>query len=114
MEDGRIEDSQITASSMYSDVYEPRNARLNWAGSSTRGGAWMAGTHNTNQWIQVNFRDLMRVSGVITQARSSASMRVTEFRVLFKSFGTMWNFVKNVADNVSSSKIDLVCSGNTY
>ena len=111
MEDGRIEDSQITASSYLGNPgrhHGPKNARLNSVQTATDTGGWVAGVQNTNQWIQVNLRALMRVSGVIIQGRSGFNMRVLEFKVLFKSFGTIWKYVTdaNDTDILSPNKIN--------
>ena len=70
MEDGQIKDNQITASSIHDSDHAEVHARLNRPGGSGRGaGAWCVRSNNQNEWIQVDFGGLQRITGVITQGR---------------------------------------------
>ena len=70
MEDGQIKDNQITASSIYDSNHAAVHARLNRPGGSGRGaGAWCVRSNDRNQWIQIVFGELHRITGVITQGR---------------------------------------------
>ena len=86
MEDNRIEDSQLTASSSKfpDNKYGPRNARLNHPTTNGRKGAWRA--HNNDHehpWIQVNFGVTKIVSGVVLQGREDKGEWVTKYKVMY-------------------------------
>ena len=101
MEDKRIHDSQLTVSSQRTwtkKIYYHGaiNARLNHWESNKKAGGWRAGIDDSKQWIQVNLRAVMWVSGVMTQGRNSVNhlQWVTGFRVQYRRFDTQWTFVK--------------------
>ena len=71
MQDGTILDRQISASSERTIDFGPANARLNFSGNRVRAGAWVAGTNDKNQWLQVDLGNETRVTGIDTQGRSS-------------------------------------------
>ncbi|XP_072017887.1 ficolin-2-like [Amphiura filiformis] len=113
MDDKRIEDEQITASSVFSSTWntDPQNARLNRQETDELDiGAWAAATNDVNQWIQVDLRAAMWVSGVMTQGRNSHTFfqMVTRFKVVYNTYGSEWKHFKT-ADNQE----ELVFDGNT-
>ena len=69
MEDRRIPDSQITASSEYDSNHGPTNARLNRPADGSTIGAWSARTNDLLPWIQVDFGAPKMVSGIMMQGR---------------------------------------------
>ena len=84
MEDGRIADSQITASNEYNNSTPTRktyhganNARLNRRAQSVGNvyttGAWCAGKSDVNQWIQVEFTIPTWVTGSPDSGETSAT-----------------------------------------
>lgn len=80
MESGKITDSQISASSRYSDHGSARMGRLhNQAGS----GAWTASTNDPNQWLQVDLGSYYtRVKRIATQGRYGESVQwVTGYKL---------------------------------
>ena len=91
MEDGRIPDNNIIASSKYSSGVEAYYGRLN-----RQEGSWTARTNNLNQWIQVDLSELKHMSGVITQGRNSYSQWVTKFVVQYSTNGETWSSVTDV------------------
>ncbi|XP_072017520.1 hyalin-like [Amphiura filiformis] len=114
MEDGRIENGQITASSSWrnSASHGPRNARLNHQRGTTTGGpyfagAWIAAINDVNQWIQVNLRAVMWVSGVMIQGRDGYDRWVTKFKVQYKTYGVDWQYVQTL-----NKQEDMVFDGN--
>lgn len=52
VEDGRIPDGALTASSYYSENYHPSRARLNLLSSKN---SWAPKNNDANQWLQVCF-----------------------------------------------------------
>ena len=112
MEDKKIPDDQITASSVWSGASDPRdhgasNARLNRPAQGQTTGSWSALTKDLNQWIQVNFLLPTWVTGVMTQGREGGNQWVTEYKVEYSSDGQNWIFVRSIdnqEETVSSSK----------
>ncbi len=107
LEDGRLHDNQITASSSYSETHKPSNARLNnpgeWAASFIPG-CWSTATNDLNQWIQVSLEESRWISGVITQGRSALSgdfhiQFVTKYKVEYSDGDINWTYVKNDLSN---------------
>ncbi len=95
MEDGRITDDQITASSQWGNVgtLSPRLARLNRLAQSGTGGAWCSNGNSANQWIQVNLGNITMVTGVMLQGRQDYGQWVTEYKVQYGNDGENWNYV---------------------
>ena len=97
MEDGRITDSQITASGYWpNSVYHgPTNARLNRVAQTGTVGAWIAeSTTDKNQWIQAALGETAQVTGVMTQGRAGSQQYVTKFKVLYSDDGEEWNIIQ--------------------
>ena len=72
MEDGQIKDSQINASSAYSDAHAAVFSRLNCTPTSGTYGAWCALRNRPNEWIQISFGGPHRITGVVTQGRQDS------------------------------------------
>ena len=75
MENGGVLDEQITASSELNDnsaAYEGRlNVNESVQGSTIKSGAWVAGTSDQSEWLQVDlFDDESLISRVVTQGKN--------------------------------------------
>jgi len=92
MEDRRINDSQITASSRYSSYREPREGRLNNQLSSGSLGSWCPNPPYKNEWIQVDLQNETIITKVATQGRPSYSDNewVTKYSISFSMDNIMW------------------------
>ena len=102
MENRRIVDSQITASSVWPDtnyLHPATNARLNrphrYGGTSTAGG-WAAADNNVHQWIQVDLGIANMVSGIVLQGREEHNQWVTEYKVDYSEDAVSWMWVMHV------------------
>ena len=51
MEDGRIQDSTITASTIHNSAHAAHLGRLNLVARSGKVGAWCAKTSNNKEWL---------------------------------------------------------------
>lgn len=71
MVNGKIQDSQITASSEWDPYHGPTNGRLKFRARGRRTGAWSAKINNANQWLQVDFRQQTTVLEISTQGRGN-------------------------------------------
>ncbi|KAK3744939.1 hypothetical protein QZH41_020410 [Actinostola sp. cb2023] len=96
MEDGRILDSQITASSYYSNNESPSNGRLN---RNLGGGAWSPITDATvGEYLQIDLGSNKTVYKVATQGRYNHYFRVTKYTLQYSDDGTLWtNYTINGA-----------------
>ncbi|XP_064182093.1 coagulation factor VIII [Anguilla rostrata] len=107
MEKMRIPNQSISASSFLQTwflTWSPSLARLNLDGNAN---AWRPKTNNPHEWIQVDFGEVKRLTGVITQgARSMLKhMMVTEFTVSISNDGRVWSSL--LEENSSKEKVFL-------
>ena len=65
----------------------PTNARLNRPSGSGKTGAWSAKRNDANQWIQVTFSEVTKVTGVGIQGRYDYNQWVTKFKVSYSRDG---------------------------
>ena len=69
MRSGKVQNSQITASSEYTSNNGPNNARLFFIAQNGRKGAWSSKSNDLNQWLQVDFKNQTVVTGISIQGR---------------------------------------------
>ncbi|XP_072039794.1 uncharacterized protein [Amphiura filiformis] len=105
IEDGRIPDNKLTASTVWDDYHGPSNARLNRPAEYPTVGSWSAKYNNISQWIQVDLGVLVGVTGVLIQGRAynvdarllggsdCCPQWVTEFKVQHSNDGIDWHYV---------------------
>ena len=96
MEDKRIPDRSITASSESDHYHGPHNARLNHQAALPVKGSWSAGSNDLNQWIQADLAELKQVSGVVTQGRNGHPQWVTKFIVQYSDNSEIWSNIEDV------------------
>ena len=105
MEDKKIADDQITASSEWSNplinhkYHGANNARLNRSAQADSTGAWSVQHLNINQWLQVDLMVPTWVTGVMTQGREDQPQWVTEYKVEHSSNGQNWKYVQSKDDH---------------
>uniref|UniRef100_A0A8C1HP48 ferroxidase n=1 Tax=Cyprinus carpio carpio TaxID=630221 RepID=A0A8C1HP48_CYPCA len=99
MESGLIKDTQITASSVASSLYQwhPWYARLNKNGTVN---AWQAKNNDTQPWIQVDLKDKKKITGIITQGGKSLGneMFVSAYTLEYSEDGKRWTNYTNDDD----------------
>ncbi|XP_063109706.1 coagulation factor V isoform X1 [Cavia porcellus] len=111
MENGKIENKQITASSFkkswWGDYWEPSRARLNAQG---RVNAWQAKANNNQQWLQVDLLKIKKVTGIVTQGCKSLSseMYVKSYTIYYSDQGVEWKSYRE-----KSFMVDKVFEGNS-
>lgn len=79
MENLKIDDSQITASTFHGAFHEARNSRLNFQNGFGRAGSWVARYNDVNQWLQVDFIKKVKLGKVGTQGRWDYDQWVTSY-----------------------------------
>ena len=97
MEDRRILDSQLSASSMWASPHFANASRLNGQF------AWASAQNDLDQWIQVNFLVSRAVSGVVVQGQGNEYDNwVKSYKVEFSNGGSSWEYVQD------ANQVDLV------
>ncbi|CAL8266681.1 unnamed protein product [Lota lota] len=93
MENGLIEDHQITASSTATSwmagPWKPSLARLNLRGTVN---AWQAKNVDMNQWLQIELTQVKKITGIITQGAKSLGkeMYVISYALEYSDDGVHW------------------------
>ena len=87
MENRRIRNQQISASSEWDVNHGARLARLNQKRTGRTMGAWSARVNNAYQFLQIDLRVPMKVTSVATQGRSDANQWVTKYMLSFSLDG---------------------------
>uniref|UniRef100_A0A8C6WAW2 Coagulation factor V n=1 Tax=Nannospalax galili TaxID=1026970 RepID=A0A8C6WAW2_NANGA len=111
MENGNIENKQITASSFkkswWGDFWEPSRARLNAQG---RVNAWQAKANNNKQWLQVDLLRTKKITAIVTQGCTSLSseMYVKSYTIHYSDQGVEWKAYRQ-----KSSMVDKIFEGNS-
>ncbi|CAL8335094.1 unnamed protein product [Gadus morhua 'NCC'] len=102
MQDGRIKDSDITASSQWYETTGPKYARLN---REEGDGAWCPEGElepSDSQYLQVDLGQLTFLTVVGTQgryARSSGKEYARAYRLAYSRDGTLWRAWRNRQGN---------------
>ena len=87
LEDGRVPDPLMRASSSQNFYCKPFNARLNRRRVGRQGGAWCAQRSDKNQWLLVDFGALTKVKAVATQGRQNSAQWVTKYYLSYSKNG---------------------------
>ena len=90
-----IPDSQLSGLSYRDndDQYHYKWSRLHSQGGA---GGWVAETRSSDEYIQADFGQLMRIQGIATQARHhDVSYYVTRYWILYSTDGITFDRVRN-------------------
>ena len=89
MEDDRIPDTELSASTKHGETWGPPMARLNGAS------AWVASYYATpgTNWLQISLGSEYVITGIITQGLPGEAQWVTSYRV---SYGSILEDLYNV------------------
>ena len=114
MEDGRIENSQITASSIIK-----RKASFAWLARLNRNflrwSVWCSNFSgekiqgkNYDQYIEIDLRNLTKITGIATQGRSHFGGRqyAEDYKISYRRDGGVWDFYRGKNQTV---KVNFVC-----
>lgn len=77
LEDKRITNGQLSASSYYNHYLAPWHGRLNHRWS------WSVRHRNNRQWLQVNFQEIYRIRSIATQGRQDANQWVKSYALSY-------------------------------
>ena len=84
MQNGKILDIQIKASSVHGDSYLPHFGRLNKARGS---GSWIPISNNLEEWLQVDFKRRATITAILTQGRNGANQFVRTYTLSYSKDG---------------------------
>ena len=90
IEDGRIQDSAMTASTIHSSAHAAHLGRLNMVARSGKNGAWCAKTSNNKEWLQIDLGNPTTVTKVATQGRQDANQWPTSYSISYSLTGSYW------------------------
>jgi len=99
MESGAILDSQISASSVFSNTHAAHHARLNFKAIASKTGSWSAGRNDINQWLQVDLLQRTEVTCIATQGRDMVYQWVTKYKLQYGDDGDTFKFYKQIGDD---------------
>ncbi|KAM4592958.1 retinoschisin 1a [Odontesthes bonariensis] len=101
-EAGSVNPDQITCSNQdqYSGwfaAWVPSKARLNSQGF---GCAWLSKVQDNVQWLQIDLKEVMVVSGILTQGRCDAEEWITKYSVQYRTDDKLnWIYYKDQTGN---------------
>ena len=90
LENERISDGNITASSVQNVNTPAKNGRLNY----TSGSSWCAGTSDTNPYLQIDLQTLHIICAVSIQGNSQGDQWVKTYKLQLLTDGTTWTDYK--------------------
>ena len=94
MQNRRIPNYAITASSSWDANHAPHLGRLHFTARGRLQGAWSSRYNNRFQFFQVDFRKPTKVSHIATQGRQNANQWVTQYRLAYSQDGLNWALYK--------------------
>ena len=92
LEDGRIQDVAMSASSFYSNNHAAKLGRLNLKAAG-HAGAWCVKTANAYQWLQIDLGGGTTVTKIVTQGRQDYDQWVTSYAVSYNPVKSNWVYV---------------------
>ena len=90
IEDGRIKNSAMTASTIHAASYAANLGRLSLVARSGKAGAWCARTSNSKEWLQIDLGNPTTVTKVATQGRQDANQWPTSYSISYSLTGSYW------------------------
>src|SRR6056300_862808 len=81
------EESQLVASSEWSNYYSAKNGMLHHQQRSGRAGSWLALRTDGNQWLQVNLPKVSKISIISSQGRADAGNWVKAYTIDYSVYG---------------------------
>lgn len=87
LEDKRVHNKMMRASSYYNYYCGPWNGRLNGRRHGRSGGAWCAKRRDRRQWLQIDFGALAKVYRIASQGRQNSAQWVTSYSLSYSKNG---------------------------
>ena len=106
LQNRRLPNSRITASSEVNQFHAARLGRLGQVKRGRYVGAWCARHRNHNQWLKVDFGRPMKITSVATQGRQDTNQWVTSFYLSSSQDNVHWEMYKFR----SAYKVTAICA----
>ncbi|XP_020631519.1 coagulation factor V-like [Orbicella faveolata] len=108
IQDGRITQSMMSASSFYNRYYGPWSARLQARNHGATRGGWLARVNNNHQFLQIDLGAKSVVKRISTQGRYDANQWVTSYTLSYSQNGVrFYPYRENRRTRVSEEHIIL-------
>ena len=88
MQNGKLPNSALSASSQYNAYAGPENARLHFCAESGRYGAWIAQRNDHSQYYQVDFGVETQVTRIETQGRQDNLQYIKTYTLRYSTDGS--------------------------
>lgn len=106
IQDGRITQSMMSASSFYNRYYGPWSARLQARNHGATRGGWLARVNNNRQWLQIDLGAKSVVKRISSQGRYDANQWVTSYTLSYSQNGVrFYPYRENRRTRVSGEHI---------
>ena len=92
IEDLRIPDCALSASSRWDGYHGPHRGRLNFQTRGRFRGAWSSRANNRHQWFQVDIGTIALLYGVATQGRQDYGQWVKAYKVIYSRDYVKWRW----------------------
>ena len=93
MENGAINDGQISASTQWDANHAAKQGRLNFKAVPGKAGSWSAGANDVNQWLQIDLGNPnTKVTGVGSQGRNAYGQWVTKYKLQYSHDGVNFQY----------------------
>lgn len=100
MENKKISDGQIGASSSWNGYSVASRGRLSIKASGSMRGSWTASKNDRNQWLQIDLGDKnTKVTGVATQGRQDTDQWVTSYKLQYGNDGVNFQYYKKQGED---------------
>ena len=90
LEDGRIQDGAMSASSIWNNGCAAKLGRLNLKARQGYAGAWCVKKADALQWLQIDLGTPTTVTKVATQGRQDSSQWITSYSLSYSLAGSFW------------------------
>ena len=99
LESGLVLNQQITASSEWNKNHGPENARLNFVAVRGKTGSWSSQVNDVNQWLQVDFRQNVKIAKIATQGRQDYDQWVRTYKIMYSEDGPTSSIFRTYQEN---------------
>jgi len=93
LEDGRIQDGAMSASSVYNNYHAAKLGRLNLQAKAGNVGAWCVKKNDAFQWLRIDLGGRTTVTKVATQGRQDGNQWVTSYAISYYPVKLSWEYV---------------------
>ena len=106
LEDKRVHNKMMRASSYYNYWCGPWSGRLNGRRHGRYGGAWCSKRRDRHQWLQIDFGALTKVYRIASQGRQNSAQWVTSYSLSYSKNGYKFiTYKEGGRTKVSSERI---------